>query len=197
QRLTVLLAALCHDLGKPDTHRVRDDGRISFVGHDDAGLPIVDAIAARWKWSARQREDVRRLVGTHLALGFLLHSERAPRDRWRFLRSVEPVAAEAVVLSVGDRLATAGPDDRRRWVRAHLELARTVWADHWREQRDGHPVPLLDGLELTEVAGIRPGPRVGELVRALAEAQAVGDVRDREAAIALVRQLSESTVQQP
>lgn len=187
QRLVVLLAALCHDLGKPPTRHVRDDGRISFVGHDAVGTEIVDAIAERWRWSGNLRRRVRHLVDTHLALGFLLHTDRGPRERWRLLRRFEPVAAEAIVLSVGDRLATAGPDDRRRWVRAHLQLARELWADHWREQRDGQPEPLLDGTQIASAAGIEPGPALGPLVTALAEAQAVGDVTTRDEAVQLVR----------
>lgn len=201
QRLVVLLAALCHDLGKPGTRRVRDDGRVSFVGHDATGMEIVDAIAERWRWSGVIRQHVRRLVGTHLALGYLLHTDRSARERWRLLREVAPVAAEAVVLSVGDRLATAGPDDRRRWVRAHLQLAREVWADHWRERRDGVPVPLLDGRAVAEAAGIEPGPQLGTLVLALAEAQAVGEVVTAEQAADFVRDqagaLSEATGRAP
>lgn len=176
QRLGVLLAALTHDLGKPGTRQLRADGRVSFVGHDDVGMGIVDAIAERWRWSGSLRRHVRQLVGTHLDIGYLLHTDRGVRQRWRLRRRLAPVTAEAIVLSVGDRLATAGPDDRRRWVRSHLELARTLWADHWREQRDGVPAPVLDGLELAEAAGISPGPRLGVLVESLAEAQAIGEV---------------------
>jgi len=189
QRLAIILAALCHDLGKPGTRALRPDGRVSFVGHDVTGRAIVDDIADRWRWSNALRLRVRTLVGTHLALGFLLHGPRDLRSRWHWLRDIAPVAPEAVILSVGDRLATAGPDDRRRWVRAHLEIARAVWSDHWREVRDGLPTPLLDGAELIVLADIAPGPRVGELVRALAEAQAVGEVQSRVDAEDLVRQL--------
>ena len=147
---------------------------------------MVDVIAARWRWSGAMRRDVGRLVGTHLALGFLLHTDRGPRERWRLLRRFDPVAAEAIVLSVADRMATAGPADRRRWFRAHVELARMVWADHWREQRDGHPEPLLDGLQIARAANIEPGPEVGELVTALAEAQAIGEVATVAEATALI-----------
>jgi hypothetical protein len=136
---------------------------------------------------------VRALVDTHLLLGFLLHTDRSARERWRLLRRFGDVAPEAVILSVGDRLATAGPDDRRRWVRAHLELAREVWADHWREQRDGRPEPLLDGQAIARAAGIEPGPALGELVTALAEAQAVGEVSTRSEAEELVRRISEAS----
>jgi poly(A) polymerase len=187
QRLAVLLAALCHDLGKPATRTEHPGGRVGFAGHDDVGRTIVDEIAGRWRWSGRLRRDVRTLVGTHLALGFLLHGDRSPRERWRLRRSFAPVTAEAVVLSVGDRLATSGLDDRRRWVRAHMELARKVWADHWREQRDGVPAPLLDGARMAQVAGIEPGPQLGRLVELLAEAQAIGEVSTVEQAEQLVR----------
>ena len=188
QRLVVLLAALAHDLGKPATRTERHDGRVGFVGHDDVGRDIVDQLAERWKWSTAMRRAVGQLVGTHLDLGFLLHTDRGLRDRWRLRRKIgSDVLAEAVVLSVGDRFATSGLDDRRKWVRAHLELAREVWTDHWREVRDGIPAPLLDGREIAAVAGIDPGPKVGELVHLLAEAQAVGEVTTRDEAEALVR----------
>ncbi len=186
QRLVVLLAALCHDLGKPATRTERADGRVGFVGHDSVGCDIVDDIAQRWRWSSAMRRDVRTLVGTHLALGFKLHGARDARERWRLRRSFGSVAAEAIVLSVGDRFATAGPDDRRRWVRSHLEFARTVWADHWRQRRDGVPEPLLDGRQIAAAAGIEPGPRLGEFVMMLAEAQGVGEVVTVEQARSLV-----------
>lgn len=193
QRLVVLLAALAHDLGKPATRTEREDGRVGFVGHDDVGRTIVDQLAARWKWSTHMRRAVGQLVGTHLALGFLLHTDRGPRDRWRLRRHLGHVVPEAVVLSLGDRLATSGLDDRRRWVRAHMELARQVWIDHWREVRDGVPEPLLDGLEVARAAGIDPGPQVGKLVAVLAEAQAVGEVSTREDAEQLVRAFADGT----
>ncbi len=190
QRLVVLLAALSHDLGKPATRTEREDGRVGFVGHDDVGRTIVDELAERWRWSTHMRRAVGQLVGTHLDLGFLLHTDRSPRDRWRLRRSLGDIVPEAVVLSLGDRLATSGLDDRRRWVRAHMDLAREVWADHWREVRDGIPEPLLDGMEIATAAGIDPGPRLGELVTALAEAQAIGEVTSRVDAEQFVLEVS-------
>ena len=179
QRLMVLLAALIHDMAKPATRRLLPDGRVAFPGHDEVGVGIVDSIAERWRWSAAMRRHVGHLVATHLALGYLLHSDRGARERWRLRRRLDPVTPEAIVLSVADRLATAGPADQRRWVRAHLELARSVWTDHWREQHDGIPEPLLDGRELAAIAGVQPGPAIGRLVTMLAEAQAVGAVTTR------------------
>jgi tRNA nucleotidyltransferase/poly(A) polymerase len=196
QRLVVLIAALAHDLAKPATRSQHVDGRVGFAGHDKVGMAVVDDIAERWKLSGTVRTHVRRLVGTHLDLGFLLHTPAGPRETWRWRRSVAPVAAEAVVLSVADRMATSGIADRRRWFRAHHELARRVWVDHWREVRDGRPVPLLDGTAIgAELGGVAPGPQIGVLVQALAEEQAVGAVTTVAEAGAFVRSydLSEST----
>ncbi len=178
-RLTTMLAALCHDLAKPLVRRVSpDSGRVSFVGHDRDGVAVAAGICERWRTSAKVRDGVALLVRTHLDLGMLLHRTVDARERYRFLRRVEPWAAEAIVLSVADRLATAGVDDRRRWVRRHIELARRLWGGHWREQAHGHPPPLLDGMAIADHLGIAPGPLLGTAVAALAEAQAIGEVID-------------------
>lgn len=187
ERLTVLLAAIMHDLAKPLTRVLRDDGRVGFPGHDRVGRQVVDTVCDRWRTSNELRGALRLLVGTHLDLGYLLHGTLDVRERWRYLRRVQPVAAGAIVLSAGDRLATAGPDDRRRWVRLHLEAVRLLWRDHWREHRDGVPVPLLDGREVAQLAGIEPGPAIGRLVRALAEEQGVGAISTRAEAEEFVR----------
>lgn len=186
-RRMLQLAALLHDAAKPATRGTHPvSGSVTFVGHDIAGVAIVDAVCDRWATSNRVRDGVKHLVRTHLALGMLLHGPQDPRVRWRFLRAMEPYAAEAIVLSIADRLATAGVDDRRRWVRAHMELAQTLWADHWHEQECGIPKPLLDGREITDAAGVPPGPGIGRLVRALAEEQAVGAIRTRDEARAFI-----------
>ena len=177
QHLLLRLAALAHDLGKPSTHRIDDaTGRVSFVGHDATGLPVVDTLCDRWATSNTLRTQLKQLVKTHLELGWLLHSTLDARASYRFLRKVEPVGAEAIVLSLADRLATAGIDDRRSWVRRHVEAARTVWAAAWHERTLGLPRPLLDGTAIASACGINPGPAVGLLVRALAEEQAVGTI---------------------
>lgn len=188
ERATIMrFAAICHDLGKPATQRRHDDGRVSFLGHDDVGATIVDSMSARWATSGRFRDAVRLLVRTHLGLGMLLHGPVDRRARYRYLLTTQPWGQEAVLLSIADRLATAGPDDRRRWVRRHMLAARAVWGDLHHEHQNGLPAPLLDGMEIAEAAGIEPGPELGRLVAALAEEQATGDVSTVEQARAFVR----------
>jgi hypothetical protein len=49
------------------------------------------------------------------------------------------------------------------------------------------PQPLLSGVEVSEITGIEPGPKLGEIVKALLKAQVRGDVRSRAGAVRWLR----------
>jgi len=54
---------------------------------------------------------------------------------------------------------------------------------------DKHPrpiAPLLDGKQIMELTGLKPSPRVGELLDLLHDAQVRGDVTGKKEAIAFV-----------
>ncbi|HIK24429.1 MAG TPA: hypothetical protein IGP91_00790 [Thermosynechococcus sp. M46_R2017_013] len=59
------------------------------------------------------------------------------------------------------------------------------------------PIPpqLLRGADLVEQFHVLPGPRVGELLRAVEAAQARGEIGDRPQALAYVAQLLNSSAQ--
>jgi len=54
------------------------------------------------------------------------------------------------------------------------------------EEQPAEP-PLLTGEDVMALLGLEPGPRVGEALRLVAEARAVGDVRSRDDAERLLR----------
>lgn len=188
-------AAICHDLAKPVVRTVHpESGRVGFLGHDKSGVMIVNEMCDRWSTSNRFRDGVAHLVRTHLNLGILLHAPLDARASYRFRRSVQPWCAEAIVLSVADRMATAGVADRRRWARRHVEVARDLWRDYWREIQDGIAEPLLDGAEIAEVCNLDPGPEIGRFVRLLAEEQAVGNIDTHDKAVTFLRAQAEKSV---
>jgi hypothetical protein len=59
----------------------------------------------------------------------------------------------------------------------------------WWQQRDTviSPVPLLDGNDLQRHFGLKPGERIGTLLAALREAQASGEVMDKEDALNYIK----------
>jgi poly(A) polymerase/tRNA nucleotidyltransferase (CCA-adding enzyme) len=52
--------------------------------------------------------------------------------------------------------------------------------------------PLVNGRDLLSGFGLQPGPQVGILLEAVREAQAVGEIRTRDEAMALVSKLLEA-----
>jgi poly(A) polymerase len=186
------LGALLHDAAKPQTRIELPDGRIGFPGHDVDGAAMARDALARLRASERLRAHVAALTRHHLRLGFLVHeAPLEPRALYGYLRETAPVAADVTLLSVADRLATRGRKADEAIVR-HVALARDVLAAALAERGEPPHAPLVRGDELAGALGIPPGPRLGELLEAIAEARFAGEVSTREQALALARSLLES-----
>ena len=183
------LGALLHDIGKPATYHVREDGRVTFIGHDRLGQEMVRQICRRLRTSERLCRFLEAVTRHHLVLGFLVHER--PLDRravYRYLERTSPVEVEVTLLSVADRLATRGKNAERA-IDAHLELAEELMAAALEWRRRGPPPVPVRGDELAEELGIEPGPELGRLLAQLAEATYAGEATDRQQAIDLARTL--------
>jgi putative nucleotidyltransferase with HDIG domain len=184
--------ALLHDAAKPLTRDVRPaDGRVTFLGHDERGATLAREVLARLRASERLRAHVSALVRHHLRLGFLVHEPQplSRRAAFSYLHACSPVEVDVTLLSVADRLATRG-DHAPEAIDAHLRVAREMLADALRWRAEGPPVPLVRGDELARALGIATGPRVGELLAQLSEAQYAGEIATREQALARARTLA-------
>jgi poly(A) polymerase len=185
-------AALLHDAAKPRTRVELPGGRIGFPGHDVEGAAMARDALARLRASERLRAHVAALTRHHLRLGFLVHEE--PLDRravYRYLRDTAPVSADVTLLSVADRLATRGRKADEAIAR-HVDLARRMLAAALDDRAAGAREPLVRGDQLARALGIAPGPRLGELLEAIAEARFAGEVRTGEEAVTLARALLEA-----
>jgi poly(A) polymerase len=186
------LGALLHDIGKPATHHVREDGRVTFMGHDRLGEQMVRAICRRLRTSERLCRFLEGVTRHHLVLGFLVHER--PLDRhavYRYLERTSPVEVEVTLFSVADRLATRGKNAERA-IDAHLELAEELMPAALEWRRSGPPRVPVRGDELAAELGIEHGPELGRLLDQLAEAAYAGEATDRQEAIDLARTLRQN-----
>jgi tRNA nucleotidyltransferase/poly(A) polymerase len=184
------LSAVFHDIRKPQTRAVTGDGRISFMGHDVQGADAAEQVLRRWKASSAVIRFCRLLVSEHLRLGFMIRER--PLDRrlaYQYLCATSPWPLTSMVLSLADRLATRGRMVRQRHMRRHAETAAEL-ADLLIDLTRNPPAPLLRGDEIAGLTGAE-GPRIGELVEALAEEQAAGAVSTRPEAEAFVASVAE------
>jgi putative nucleotidyltransferase with HDIG domain len=185
----VRFAALLHDAAKPQTRGERPGGGVTFIGHDRVGADLARDVLRRLRASERLASYVAALTRHHLELGFLVHERPLSRRTiWRYLAGTAPYSADVTLLTVADRLATrgrkAGPA-----IAAHLEVARDVLGHAFALLETGPRPPLIAGDELAAELGVRPGPQLGALLRALEEDRYAGEVSTREEALARARAL--------
>ena len=167
-------AALFHDVAKPPTRRVLDDGRVSFIGHDRVGEEMAATWFSRFRTSERLSAFVAAITRHHLVLGFLVHERPLHRRAvYHYLRTCEPVEVEVTVLSCADRRATRGRNAEAA-IAAHLDLAFELMGPALEWRRSGAPVPPVRGDELARALGIEPGPELGRLSEGLREAVFAG-----------------------
>jgi putative nucleotidyltransferase with HDIG domain len=183
------LGALLHDVAKPETRTVDAEGRVRFFGHADAGARTAAGILKRLRFSAREAAFVATLVAEHLRPVQLGQTGQVPTMRalYRFHRDAGDALEGVILIALADGAAAAGS-----------RLTREAWAPQTaymnslivRLQGEGGIVRaprLLTGHDIMSTFGIAEGPRIGQLLEAVREAQAAGEVRDREGALALVR----------
>ncbi len=192
-RLTVLkLVALLHDLGKPGTESFDDEGRVHFYGHEGEGAKRVGAILRRLRFGGSEVALAQTIVANHMRPCLLAGQDVVTRRAvYRFFRDTGDAGVETLLLYLADHLATWGPDLRpARW-RKRVEFVASMLADYYqRRQQVVSPPKLISGHDLMDEFGLQEGPRIGELLEAVREAQAAGEVRTREEALALARALA-------
>lgn len=182
------LAALIHDNAKPQTKTVHPDGKVTFYGHQELGADVAAQIGRRLRLSRNDIRYVELVVREHMRPGQLRAVEvLTPRALHRFFRELGDAGPDVLLHELADHLATRGPHvDPQGWV-AHLAWTGALLAYYYTPAPTRRE-PLIDGHGLMAALGIGPGPRVGALLREIAEAQAAGEITTREEAIHLAKQ---------
>ncbi|MFQ6019866.1 MAG: HD domain-containing protein, partial [Dehalococcoidia bacterium] len=182
------LTALLHDIAKPQTKTLDENGRIRFLGHDKVGADVAADILRRLRFSSRELEMVRVMIVNHLR-PVQLGQEGPPSRRalYRYYRDCGEAAIELLFLSMADHLATVGSRVKIEHWRGHVSLVNYILAKRYEEVEIVAPPKLVSGLDIMTELGLSPGPTIGQLLEAIREAQAAGVVYDRDGAIALAR----------
>jgi putative nucleotidyltransferase with HDIG domain len=193
RRDVLKLAALLHDVAKPETRRVIR-GRVRFFGHDLRGAAKSRAIGERLRLPGSVVTVLERLVRHHLRPLHLAGAGRVtPRARYRFYRDLGAETRDLLLLALVDAAAVRGESPLALWSRASLihDLL-----GGWELQREAAAVPaLIRGGDVMTRFSLQPGPEVGRLLRLAREAQDLGLVHTREQALAYLDSVSREPLQ--
>jgi tRNA nucleotidyltransferase (CCA-adding enzyme) len=191
KQVTVMLAALAHDFGKPATTEFID-GRLRSRGHEEAGieptLSFLDKVNIHTIDGYDVRAQVVALVRDHLKPGeYFKRREEVGDGAFRRLArkcELDLLYRVAKADSLGRNAAWV---PREQWYDA---AAQEWFIEHARELEVAltAPAPLLLGRHLLEM-GLPPGPRIGELTRAIYEMQLDGRVGTLEEAKEVAKEM--------
>jgi len=190
RKALIKLAGLLHDIGKPSKRTVEPDGEIWFLGHEHAGVPLAAAIVDRLRFSTRESQMISALVLHHLRPGFLSREPQLTRRAiYRFFKDLGDHGPSCLLLWWSDRMATRGPKSRLDQLdQQRSRLEELLHAYFFQAEEVVRPQRLLDGHQLMRAFGLTSGPRIGELLAAIEEAQAEGRIHTAEEALQLARE---------
>lgn len=178
--LSLILAALFHDIGKPATQSL-ENGKIRFFGHEAVGAEMARTVLNRWKLSGDQVDTVVSLVKNHMRLGSApTFSDSAARRLLKDLgedvpRLLDLVDADANALKKGVRVLD---------LQAIRETIERVEA----ETPVAKLISPLTGQEIMELTGLMQGKDIGRLKKMLDNMVVEGQLSpdDKEKASKLV-----------
>ena len=185
----VKLAILLHDIAKPQTKTLEPDGRAHFFGHPTQGAEAAGGVMQRLRFSNREIKMVQKMIESHLRLWQMGGDQGLPTRRaiYRYFRDTADVSVDIMFLTLADFLATQGPNlDIAEWER-HSRLMEYVLAQRDEDETVAAPPKLIDGHDLMREFGLKPGPKIGEILEAVREAQGAGELSTKEDALALAR----------
>jgi tRNA nucleotidyltransferase/poly(A) polymerase len=194
-RAALFFAALYHDVQKPATKTVESSGRIRFFEHDIKSAKIVEERGQAFNLSNDEVERIKSIIEHHMRFHFFtsrLEGENKEPSRkaiYRFFRDAGKAGVDLVLLGLADLRGTQGPRLTQETWSAALDVARVLLENYWEKpQETVAPPRLLNGNDLMSELGLEPGRVIGQLLEAIREGQATGNIETRERAFDFARE---------
>src|SRR3989344_2139046 len=178
----VRLATLLHDIGKPQTRKVLENGTVTFYNHEIIGARIIKEIANRLSLSKKEKDKLWVLVRRHQ---FTVDERQTDSAIRRFIKNVGKENMQDMLdLRVGDRLGGGATETSWRLEKFKERL------DEVQKQPFSVKDLKVNGQDVMEVLGITPGPKVGQILNQLfAEVEEDISRNEREYLLGRIKEL--------
>jgi len=164
--LTVRMAALLHDIGKPRTRRFGPQG-VSFHMHETVGAKMAAQRLRELRYPRQFVDDVAELIRLHMRFhGYgEVWTDSAVR---RYVHDAGPLL-ERLNRLVRSDCTTRNPARARRLAGRMDALEERIARLAAEEERARLAKPAIDGHEVMRLLGVPPGPVVGRALAHLSE----------------------------
>lgn len=179
------LAALLHDIGKPPTRRF-EGSKVTFHHHDVVGAKMATKRLKALTYPSAVVKSVAKLIDLHLRFHGYSDGEWSDAAVRRYVRDAGDELERLHILTRAD-CTTRNQRKATRLRRAYEELEWRI--DELAEQEELNALrPHLDGTQIMEVLGLKPGREVGEAYKFLLEHRTEHGPLEHDAAVALLKQ---------
>lgn len=183
------LAGFLHDIGKPDTWTIEEDtGKHRFIKHDDLGSKMAISMLKQAKYSKKQIDYIAKMVKFHIYPSHIVKTpDITDKIYMRFIRKMGNEVVDVIILAMADRLSARGVEITDDIVENNLNSLQKLLNFYLHVKDSLKPLPkLLSGEEVMEFLQIQPSPKLGEIIKAMQEAQLSGEIGTREEALAFI-----------
>jgi poly(A) polymerase len=165
----LIFAVLLHDVAKPRTATVDETGRIRFSGHDRLGAEMTEEIMRRLRFSGAEIDTTVEMVRQHMVFKDVPNMRVAKLKRFM----ARPTFVDELELHRVDCASSHGMMDNYEFLlQKREEFSREPII----------PPTLVRGDDLLAL-GLKPGPRIGEILEAVETRQLEGELRSRDEAL--------------
>lgn len=182
-RVVILFAALCHDMGKKEATHYTSQGRITSRGHEEVGVPVARAFLKRITYGQKIIRIVTKLVRYHMHPLTFVTSKAKPKAYKKLAKKLAPETDLRMLSYLFEA------DRRGRNGASSDPLPGPIPdADFFRKQSKqagvyaGPEQPVLSGDDIRHL--VEPGPEMGRLLDKAYEIQIIQGVQDKERIIA-------------
>ena len=169
-------ATLIHDIGKVKTFRKDEKTElITFYNHEVVGKKQAEIIADRFKLSSKQKDKLVTLVAEHQFTVSEIQTDKAVR---RFIKNVtKEYLKDMLDLRTGDRIGSGATPTSWR-----LDLFKKR-LDEVQKQPFQIKDLKINGGDVMKILKIKPGPKVGEVLKKLFDQVVEGKIKNEKQAL--------------
>lgn len=163
EKSIVRLAALLHDVGKPQVEGEDKDGLVTFYNHEISGAKLGYEIANRLRFSKKETEKIVTLIRWHM---FSVNENLTDAGVRRFIRRIgKENVADMMDLRIGDRLG-GGTQKAESW---RLKKFKERVAGEMAPKPFSISDLAINGNDVMRELNLKPGPKVGKILEKLFE----------------------------
>ena len=181
----VRFATMMHDVGKAQTYRKDEKGKITFYNHELVSARIAKRVAERLRFSNKQSEKFYKLIRYHQ---FTVDENQSDSAIRRFINKVGiEYVPDMLTLRVGDRLG--GGANETSW---RLEEFKKRLIEIQKQPFTIRDIKI-SGHDVMNELNLKPGPSIGKILQKIFEEVVNNKIPNEKAAlVAQIRQINKN-----